>query len=225
MPRNSKKPTVLSLFSGAGGLDIGLETAGFDTRLCVEIDPVARETLKRNRPTWRQADPGDIHQQTPESLMAAAGLRPQELDLLAGGPPCQPFSKSGYWARGDAKRLNDPRAATLDAYLRIVGGTLPRVVLLENVRGLTYSGKDEGLHLLVRGFCEINRNHGTDYALTVCHLNAAHYGVPQFRERVFVVADRAGRTFCLPDATHGETTSSAAAKSPISATINPFTRA
>lgn len=205
MSRSSKKPTVLSLFTGAGGLDIGLETAGFDTRLCVEIDPVARSTLKRNRPSWTLAEPGDIHQQTSEALLAAAGLRRRQLDLLAGGPPCQPFSKSAYWAHGDAKRLKDPRAATLQAYLGIVEGTLPRVVLLENVRGLTYSGKDEGLSLLVRGFHGINQRQGTNYALTVCHLNAAHYGVPQFRERVFVVADSAGRHFCLPAATHGDT--------------------
>lgn len=204
MSRTHKKPTVLSLFSGAGGLDLGLEAAGFETRLCVEIDSTAQATLKRNRPAWRLAEPGDIHQQTPQSLLTNAGLRPKQLDLLAGGPPCQPFSKSGYWARGDAKRLNDPRSATLDAYLKIVEGSLPRVVLLENVRGLTYSGKDEGLDLLVRGFREINRTQGTDYALTVFHLNAAHYGVPQFRERVFVVADRNGRYLSMPQPTHGE---------------------
>lgn len=88
------KRKVLSLFSGAGGLDLGLEAAGFDVALCVEIDADSRETLASNRPKWKLAVPGDVHQLTPEDVMAQAGVKPRELTLLAGGPPCQPFSKS-----------------------------------------------------------------------------------------------------------------------------------
>lgn len=198
-----QRPRVLSLFSGAGGLDVGLEAAGFETRLCVEIDDDARATLRANRPDWTLATPGDVHLHDANDLVALAGLQTGELELLAGGPPCQPFSKSGYWSAGDTKRLKDPRAATLDAYLRVVEAALPRVILLENVRGLTFNGKDEGLRLLQQGFERINRRKNTSYHVNVVHVNAAHYGVPQFRERVFLVASRSGEIFHTPKVTHG----------------------
>jgi DNA (cytosine-5)-methyltransferase 1 len=204
MSRATAGPTVLSLFTGAGGLDIGLEAAGFDTRLCVEVDDEARRTLALNRPGWQLATPGDIHKHRPRDLVALTGLKAGDLDLLAGGPPCQPFSKSGYWSGGDSKRLEDPRSETLDAYLSVVEAALPRVVLLENVRGLTFSGKDEGFRLLERGLAGINRRTKSAYQLSVLHLNAAHYGVPQFRERVFLVACRSGRAFVAPAVTHGD---------------------
>jgi len=202
--RSPQRPTVLSLFTGAGGLDVGLETAGFQTRLCVEIDERARATLRRNRPRWTLATPGDVHEPAAEDLLTLGGLKKGELDLLAGGPPCQPFSKSGYWSGGDSKRLDDPRAATLRAYLRVVEAALPRVVLLENVRGLTFDGKDEGFRLLEKGFERINRRRKTSYHVNVLHLNAADYGVPQFRERVFLIATRTGAMFHRPPATHGD---------------------
>jgi len=129
---SSRSPkTVISLFTGAGGLDLGLEAAGFDTRLCVEIDEDARTTLRMNRPDWKIAEPGDIHRIEPTEILRQAGLKPGQTTLLAGGPPCQPFSKSGYWSRGDSGRLKDPRANTLKAYLRIVEIAMPKVFLLE----------------------------------------------------------------------------------------------
>jgi len=91
---NNKK-TMISLFSGAGGLDYGLAMAGFTNKLCVEIDNLARQTLELNHPKWKLATPGDIHALSPEEILDQAGLNPGELTLLAGGPPCQPFSKSG----------------------------------------------------------------------------------------------------------------------------------
>jgi DNA (cytosine-5)-methyltransferase 1 len=195
---------VLSLFTGAGGLDIGLEAAGFETRLCVEIDEDARGTLAKNRPEWKLAVPGDIHRISPKKLLKQSEAKAGDIDLLAGGPPCQPFSKSSYWSRGDSLRLNDPRAATLTAYLSVVRTALPRVLLLENVRGLTYAGKDEGLRLLEDGLEKINKREGTSYRLSILHLNAANYGVPQFRERVFLIASRNGEPFHPPQCTHGD---------------------
>ena len=199
-----KGPTVLSLFTGAGGLDLGLEAAGFQTRLCVEINDEARATIRRNRPGWKLATPGNIHEHAPRELLALSGLKEGDVDLLAGGPPCQPFSKSGYWSAGDSKRLGDPRAATLDAYLRVVEAALPRVMLLENVRGLTFNGKDEGLRLLEQSLERLNRRKKTNYQVNVLHLNAARYGVPQLRERVFIIASREGIIFKEPAATHGD---------------------
>lgn len=191
------------MFSGAGGIDIGLEAAGFETRLCVEIDEDARATLEKNRPAWKLATPGDVHLHAPRELLKLAALEPGELDLLVGGPPCQPFSKSGFWATGDSGRLSDPRSDTLRAFLDVVETALPRVVLIENVRGLTYSGKREGLDLVTNELARINSSRGTQYCMSVFHLDAADFGVPQHRERVFIVADRDGRSFSPPARTHG----------------------
>lgn len=208
MPRacdSAQRRSVLSLFTGAGGLDLGLEAAGFDPLLCVEVDDDARATLKRNRANWRLAEPGDIHRLQPDDLLRQARLQPQQLLLLAGGPPCQPFSKSAYWANnGHGQRLRDPRAETLHAYLRILEATLPRIVLLENVKGLAYTGKDEALRLLEEGISNINRQHRTRYRLQTIHLNAVHYGVPQYRERIFLIAHIDGHEFQVPTPTHGE---------------------
>jgi DNA (cytosine-5)-methyltransferase 1 len=202
--RGSSGLSVLSLFTGAGGLDLGLEIAGFEPVLCVEVDEDSRSTLKKNRPGWRLADPGDIHALEPDEILRQAGIKPRELKLLTGGPPCQPFSKSAYWANGNGSRLQDPRARTLHAYLRVVEAALPEVMLLENVKGLAYKDKDEGIKLMRRELAAINRRRGTSYMLQEIHLNTAAYGVPQMRERLFLVAAVDGRNLKLPPATHGE---------------------
>lgn len=102
---------ALSLYTGAGGLDLGFEAAGFETAAAVEIDSEAVATLRANRP-WPVID-RDIHWVTSSEILATPGLVEGEADVLIGGPPCQPFSKSGYWASGDTKRLDDPRAGTM----------------------------------------------------------------------------------------------------------------
>jgi DNA (cytosine-5)-methyltransferase 1 len=196
-------PTLLSLFTGAGGLDLGLEAAGFRTRLCVENDATCHLTLRRNRPRWKLADPPDIFRLSPSDLLKQSGLTPRQLDLLAGGPPCQPFSKASYWRDGDSRRLGDPRAQTLNAYMRVVAALLPKVVLLENVDGIQFSKKDEGLKLLQRKLHRINAAYGTSYDPVVFTINAAEYGVPQARRRVFLIAARDGKRFDRPVPTHG----------------------
>src|SRR5690606_7658884 len=80
----------------------------------------------------------------------------REATLLVGGPPCQPFSKSGFWARGDVKRLGDPRASTIEEFLRVLADTKPLVYLLENVPGFGYRRKDEGLRLFQERLKAIN---------------------------------------------------------------------
>lgn len=197
--------SMVSLFTGAGGLDLGLEAAGFVIRLCVEIDEDARRTLQKNRPRWRLADPGDVHKIRAAEVVARSGLKRRELTLLAGGPPCQPFSKSAYWSNGGALGLRDPRSATLHAFFSIVEACLPRVLLLENVKGLAPNVRDEGVVGLFRSKVRaINRRQGSDYQLQVIRLNAADYGVPQKRERVFILASIDGRTLALPAASHGD---------------------
>lgn len=192
---------LISLYTGIGGLDFGFEAAGFETRAAVEFDKAACRNIRLNRPEWGVIE-DDIHNITSEDILRAANLEPGEADVLIGGPPCQPFSKSSYWVSGDARRLDDPRADTLTAYLRVLRDTQPKAFLLENVYGLIYEGKDEGLQHLLEGVHSINQATGTNYKVTWKMLNAAQYGVPQTRERVFLVASRDGKMFQFPSATH-----------------------
>src|SRR5262249_3243088 len=115
-----------------------------------------------------------------------------------------PFSKSGYWASGDAMRLQDSRSDTLTAYLRVLRDTQPKVFLLENVYGLAYKGKSEGLDRILTGVGKINRQTGSRYRPVWQVIDAASYGVPQHRERVFIVASRDGKQFKFPTVTHGK---------------------
>lgn len=193
---------LISLYTGAGGLDLGLEAAGFKTAVAVEMDDDAVVTLRHNR-NWPVIH-ADIHSEAASSdeLLRTAALEPSEAKMLAGGPPCQPFSKSGYWHSGDSKRLNDPRARTLDAYLRVLRDTLPEAFLLENVPGMAFSGKSEGLTFLKTEIEKINKECGTNYRPFAEQLNAAEYGVPQTRKRVFVIGHRDGKEFTFPEPTH-----------------------
>src|SRR6185312_4472584 len=161
-------------FTGVGGLDFGFEAAGFDTAVALEIDKACCRTLRANR-VWPVIE-SDIHQADSDDLLATAGLAPGDADILIGGPPCQPFSKSGYWVTGDAKRLDDPRADTLAAYLRVLRDVRPKSFLLENVHGLAFKSKDEGLQQLLDGIKAINCEIGTNYRVSWRVLNAARYG-------------------------------------------------
>lgn len=192
--------TVISLFSGGGGLDYGFEAAGFRTAVALEIDERCVKTLRHNR-AWPVID-RDIAEVSTEELLRVAQLRPGEADVLIGGPPCQPFSKSGFWASGSARRLDDPRAATLKGYLRILAEARPRAFLLENVEGLGFRGKDEGLRFIMDELGRINATHGTRYSARIAVLNAADFGVPQLRRRLFVIGARDGAPFHFPFPTH-----------------------
>ncbi|MBI1774873.1 MAG: DNA cytosine methyltransferase [Proteobacteria bacterium] len=196
---------AISLYSGAGGLDYGFEAAGIGTAVALEVDPDCCATLRRNRPWPIIAD--DIADVPTERLLSVAGLKAGEADLLIGGPPCQPFSKSGYWASGDSGRLLDPRASTLGAFLRVLREAQPRAFLLENVEGLGYRGKTEGLSLIQETIAAINNVCGSSYRPSVAVLNAADYGVPQMRRRLFVVAGRDGAHFRFPQPTHADRSS------------------
>lgn len=199
---------VLSLFTGAGGLDLGLERAGFEIAGCVEADRDCQRTLAANRPHWRQLEPADVHAHRPKAILDAFGLRSGEAALLAGGPPCQPFSKSRQWRVGTPRGMSDPRAETLRAYLAVLEAALPEVMLLENVKGMTSARKQvtqkyEGLDVLRSALDRINRRHQTRYDPVALELDSADFGVPQHRRRVFVVAVRDGSGLDAPLPTHG----------------------
>jgi len=190
-------------------MDYGFEAAGFDTRVAVEIDHDCCETIRRNR-RWAVIE-RSIFQVPTDEILKAGGLIKDKVDLLVGGPPCQPFSKSGYWSRGDSLRLKDSRADTLSAYMRVVEEALPRAFVLENVEGLAFAGKDEGFRLILSKIEAINRRTGSRYHPVFKVVNAAEYGVPQQRSRFIIVAARDGRDFIFPAVTHGAPDSPAVA--------------
>ncbi len=193
---------VLSLFTGAGGLDLGVERAGFQVVGCVEADRDCRSTLAANRP-WRLLSPGDIHAHRPSDILSSLSLARGDATLLIGGPPCQPFSKSGQWKNGQPRRMKDPRAETLRAYMRVLDAALPEAMLLENVKGIVATRAHvthgyEALDVLRGELRRINRRHGTAYEPVPIVVDAARHGVAQHRERVFVYAARDGSGLTAP---------------------------
>jgi len=172
--------TAVDLFSGCGGLTLGLKNAGFSVLAAVDIDPLANLTYKRNHPEVRLYEL-DIRHLDPEQMMADVGLRPEELDLLAGGPPCQGFSS--IRTLNGAKKVDDPGNDLVLQFIRFAEALRPKAVLMENVPGLA---KDERILLVCSKFEEM----GYHCDFNVC--NAADYGVPQRRRRVILLAGRFG---------------------------------
>jgi DNA (cytosine-5)-methyltransferase 1 len=166
----------------------------------IDFDSDSCETIKANRAWPVICD--DIHNVPSLAILDTARRTREEVDVLIGGPPCQPFSKSSYWVNGDSRRLDDPRSTTLHAYMRCVEDLLPNTFVLENVHGISYSGKEEGFLLLEKLTRQINQRAGTKYALSWQVLNAADYGVPQIRSRFFLVGHRDGKIFRFPQPTH-----------------------
>jgi len=196
-----KKPSVISLFTGAGGLDLGFHEAGLRTAVAVEIDHDCCETLRANKGRQRpwEVIEAPIENTASRTILDAGGLQVGEADVLIGGPPCQPFSKSGYWSRGDSGRLKDPRANTLAEFMRVLRDTRPKSFLIENVSGLAYTGKGEGFQFILDEVERINAATGTNYRVSAKCVNSAWYGVPQTRERIFLIGSRDGLTFNFPD--------------------------
>lgn len=176
--------TAISLFSGAGGMDLGAEAAGFRVAAAVEINADAAATMEKNfsylsSPVIQRS----ILEVTTDEILAAAGLRSGERpELLIGGPPCTPFSKSGFWLEWKRAGL-DPDASLLQAYTRVLREARPRRFVLENVYALTYNNKASrpAYERLLREIDEA----GYDCRAQV--LTAADYGVPQLRPRLFVI--------------------------------------
>lgn len=194
--------SVVSLFSGCGGLDFGFEAAGWEIPFRNDFDRHSCDTLRLN--AGGRVVHGPIESISSEEIRRVVGNGRNAVDVVVGGPPCQPFSKSAYWSRGDTLRLKDPRANTLDEYFRIVEELTPRAFLLENVHGISYSGKEEGFQFLIDRIRDINRKKGTDYRPCWRVLNAADFGVPQLRVRFILVAFRDGKDFRFPSPTHSD---------------------
>lgn len=197
------RPQVLSCYSGAGGLDLGLHAAGLSTLGCLEIDEDARQTLSAGPYGWKVFENGDVDEAGRQLTPRRLGLARGELDVIAGGPPCQPFSKAAQWTRSGRSGLTDPRAASLGGMMQLVESFLPKVLLLENVRGFTH-GKGSALLLLEDYLQSINERRKTKYKLQVFELDAADYGTAQHRLRSIVIACREGTEVTAPVPTHRE---------------------
>ncbi len=196
---------AISLFSGAGGLDLGTEAAGFRTTVAVEWDDNAADTMEKNagehfpgllgvmRADLYPLATGSGDGVTARDILRAGGFSNTERpDLLIGGPPCVAFSKSGYWL--DWKRDGvDPAASLLQAYTAVLAEARPRFFIFENVYALTFNNKASrpAFERLLR---EID---AARYRCQWRVLNAADYGVPQARPRLFIIGASAGET--LPE--------------------------
>lgn len=187
----------ISLFSGAMGLDIGLQQAGIDIQIGQDFNKACVNTMFQN---GHKAILGDICRIEPEELLSAAGLTFGEPFLICGGPPCQPFSTAG-------KRLgiNDPRGSLFREYVRMIDVIRPRFFVMENVKGLMSSplkdadGKNTAgkvIDIILEEFAKLN--YKTVYGV----LDSVNYGVPQFRERFVMIGSRDNEDIFLPIPTH-----------------------
>ncbi len=189
---------IISLFSGAGGMDIGFEMAGFQTSVAVEYDKSCCDTLKKNNPNLKVIH-GDISNVKTSEILKIGGMKVTEPALVIGGPPCQSFSLAG-------KRMgmDDPRGKLVLEFIRVVRESLPKVFVMENVKGMVNWQKGKAIEAIMN---EISapiffENKEYSYNVDIAVLNAADYGVPQFRKRVFLVGNRMGKKFQFPESTH-----------------------
>ncbi|MFS0688973.1 DNA cytosine methyltransferase [Sporosarcina sp. 179-K 8C2 HS] len=207
---------AISLFAGAGGLDIGIKRAGFEVKLAVEIEPTYCETLQTNFPNLTVKQ-GNVMDYSGKRIYEEAGLSVnEEIDLFIGGSPCQSFSTAGK-----RQAFEDPRGQAMLKFADLVQEVQPKVFLLENVRGLLSSALK---HVPISernerplepdeqpgsAFKHLLKHFG-NYEVSVSLINAADYGVAQTRERVFIVGVRndLNTKFSFPDATYDKNGSS-----------------
>lgn len=188
-----KKLRVASFFSGAGGLDLGFEQEGFDIVFASDVEPLFCQTLEQNRGV-AISDTADI---------VCADIRefpleklPRDIDVVIGGPPCQSFSASGRRAGGAAGRL-DERGNLFEAYKTVIGRLKPRAFVFENVRGIFGTNKGKDWEKITKSLEELG------YRIDFRLLDAADYGAPQHRERVFLVGHQLGGEFLFPRPIYG----------------------
>jgi len=193
--RSSGQPTLLDLFSGAGGTGLGFQQAGFRIIGAVELDPHAAETYSRNLAV--DVTRSDIRKLEPSDLRETLNANKEELDVLVGCPPCQGFSRMR-----NERGADDQRNGLVLHYLRFVVELMPRFAVFENVPGVVDTEHGAALYLtLCNGLRELG------YALGEYRLNAADFGVAQHRRRVIVIAGREGQSPPVPARTHSAPTS------------------
>lgn len=194
------RPRAISLFSGAGGLDLGLREAGVRFLLANDVDALAAESHRLNFvdvPVYV----GSVSELTADLVAKVApDAISGTVDLVVGGPPCPPFSKSRFYRTEMARALDDPVGwETITGYLDVLRFVRPRAFLLENVPGLAYDVHQEALNHILAAVEELG--YRADWRI----LNAADYGVPQIRQRFFLVGLRTDEApFEWPERTHAQ---------------------
>jgi len=173
-----KNLTCIDLFAGAGGLSEGLTEAGFHCLFSNELVPEYAQTYIKNHPATKVMT-ADIRSLDPAAIMKKIGIEKEQLDLLAGGPPCQGFS-----INAPLRSVKDERNHLFKEYLRFVDAFMPRAILIENVPGLVSFENGATLHAILDSLSELG------YGADVRILGAAYYGVPQMRWRTVIVGLR-----------------------------------
>lgn len=185
-PRQAaRRPVCIDLFAGAGGLSLGFEQAGFDIAAAVEIDPIHAAAHEFNFPNTRVVC-ADAKSVSGRQFRRVAAIANGRLDVLIGGPPCQGFSFIGH------RILADPRNRLVYHFVRLVEELEPRYVLMENVPGMV-AGEQRRVFDAV-----VSRLQRLGYIVRHQVLNAAEFGVPQNRPRVFLIASAAGQRVAEP---------------------------
>lgn len=177
--KDSPRPIGVDLFAGAGGMSLGFEQAGFDVFAAIEIDPVHAAVHHYNFPKTTIM-PKSVSQVTGTEIRQISLIGNREVDCVFGGAPCQGFSMIGQRA------IDDPRNNLVKDFVRIVSELNARTFVFENVKGLTVGKHKAFLEELIESFNEIGYKIRLPYQV----LNAANYGVPQSRERFFLIGSR-----------------------------------
>jgi DNA (cytosine-5)-methyltransferase 1 len=185
------KPLAIELFAGAGGLGLGFELAGFDIGLAVEQARWPAATYRLNHPGTHVIE-DDVRNVDPTDALHIAGLDGRQIDAVICGLPCQGFSESNRRTR----TLANPRNHLYTELIRFVTALMPRCVVVENVAGMQTMAGGHVIERIVQE-CE-----SLGYAMRVFELNAADFGAPQLRRRIFIVGSRS-RPIRQPAPTHG----------------------
>ncbi len=186
------KPKAIDLFCGCGGISVGLQRAGFEVIAGIDIEKKYLASFKHNFPKAKALNT-DITTIPPDEFMRSVGIKPGELDLLVGGPPCQGFSKN---VPRKNRYLEDPKNLLVKSFLDYCEALRPKMVLMENVAEMK-NGFEETYSQEI-----IIRLQDEGYTITAAVLNSADYGVPQRRKRAFFMANRYDIQFSLPKRTH-----------------------
>lgn len=188
----------ISLFSGCGGLDLGITRAGFDLLLATDNWHLAKASHQRNFPAvpFILADAANLNGKLLEKHLGK--LPDESIDLLAGGPPCPAFSKSRFYRKDKPRALHDPTAqSTLTAFLCVLRDLRPKTFLLENVPGFAYKIHQDALNFVLDTATSLG------YQCNYKILNAADFGVPQIRQRFFMVGSLYAKV-PFPEPTHAD---------------------
>ena len=195
---DNQNVVAISLFSGAGGLDIASFLAGVPVVVSTDFDSDCIQTLKENELFGKtRIIEGDLHEIDSSLFQAIAKKQNGKKVIIIGGAPCQPFSKAGYWVGNNTRRgINDPRAALVDEYLRVVADVKPDGFIFENVESLLHPTNKS----IIEKFLEIITE--LEYSYRVVRANALEYGVPQKRKRIFIIGTKGKFQHEAPHKTH-----------------------